>query len=336
MSSYAPSINRRLVQLRSASRQTIEDCNNAAAFDGNKPLKISVPNGLFGRSTCYPYSSPEAIRFLLKNLRANKHIDLSIVVPPKQVLSNCWFNTMFVAFFVSDKGRKFFHFFRQLMIEGTHADGRPIPKNLRDAFALLNYGVDAALTGNEFAHTMDTNAVIHDIYAAIPEKTKKSLPFVTDVGKDGNPLRYYTSIMHFLHNKSVSLKVIELTSNEWKTGIQSVLGNTTPNILCLETSDDSNITTRAKSFHINGARYVLDSCIIRDISGKHFSLVLTGEKQELAYDGASREGLAKFKWKKHINADYTWKFDYGTLFIKSPIVFNFMHSYQMLFYYRER
>ena len=54
---------------------------------------------------CYYYYSPEAKRFLLHNLAANKHIDPKKVIPPIQSHSNCWFNAMFVTFFVSDKGR---------------------------------------------------------------------------------------------------------------------------------------------------------------------------------------------------------------------------------------
>lgn len=332
-SSYAPSVNNRLVKLRSVKRHLVKDCNNADAFDGNMPLKIAVPGTLF-ETACYPYSSPYAVKFLLKNLRANKHIDVKTVIPPKQLLSNCWFNTMFVAFFVSDKGRKFFHFFRQLMIEGLHADGKPIPKNLRDAFALLNYGIDATLTGNEFAYTMDTNAVIRDIYAAIPEKSKKALPFLTGIRDAGNPLRYYVSIMHFLENASISLALVKLTSNDWKQTVHAKIGNNVPHILCLETHGDARINTKPKSFHMNGVKYALDSCIIRDISGKHFSLVLTGEKQELAYDGASHQQLEKFEWKKHINSDYAWNFDRDKHVGNLPVVFNFMQSYQMLFYYR--
>jgi hypothetical protein len=43
---------------------------------------------------------------------------------------------MFVTFFVSDKGRKFFHFLRQLMIEGKQKNGAIIPSKLI-RFALI-------------------------------------------------------------------------------------------------------------------------------------------------------------------------------------------------------
>ena len=55
---------------------------------------------------------PEAKKYMLRNLSADKHIDVTKIVPPIQIQSNCWFNAMFVTFFVSDKGRKFFSFFK--------------------------------------------------------------------------------------------------------------------------------------------------------------------------------------------------------------------------------
>lgn len=72
----------------------------------NEPLQIGIPK----TNKCY-YYTPEAKNFLLHTLSANKHIDLNKIIPPIQSQSNCWFNAMFVTFFVSDKGRKFFHFF---------------------------------------------------------------------------------------------------------------------------------------------------------------------------------------------------------------------------------
>ena len=90
-------------------------------------------------------------------------------MPPIQSQSNCWFNAFFVTFFVSDKGRKFFHFLRQLMIEGKQKDGSKIPEKICNAFALLNFGIDACLTGNKFAYELNTNSIIHELYKSIPD-----------------------------------------------------------------------------------------------------------------------------------------------------------------------
>ena len=123
--SYSPSINKELVTLKSISREKVSNCNNEKAFELKEPLQIGISEKIFGKN-CVPYYEPKAVKFLLKNLSANKHIKIDKIIPPIQSQSNCWFNTMFVTLFISDKGRKFFHFFRQLMIEGIQADGSSI------------------------------------------------------------------------------------------------------------------------------------------------------------------------------------------------------------------
>ena len=215
LKSYSPTVNKDLIKLQSIEREKVHDCNNEKAFDLKEPLEIGLPGKIYGK-TCVPYYTPKAIQFLLKNLSANKHVTPNKIVPPVQSQSNCWFNTMFVTLFVSDKGRKFFHFFRQLMIEGIQANGESIPNNLRNGFALLNYAIDACLTGNKYAYILDTNAIIRNIYEAIPEAYKNKLPYIKDVDEAGNPMRYYGSLIQYLHNKSLQLLFIQNTNEKWK------------------------------------------------------------------------------------------------------------------------
>ena len=63
---------------------------------------------------CAEWNSDEAKLAMLKNIRSKK-IDISYIVGPKQVASNCWFNCFFMVFFISDKGRKFFRYLRESM-----------------------------------------------------------------------------------------------------------------------------------------------------------------------------------------------------------------------------
>jgi hypothetical protein len=100
--SYSPSINEKLITLKSAERQPLINCNIDNAFLNKEPLEISI------NDKCYPYHSRVAKDFLLKNLAANKHINPKQIITPIQSQSNCWFNTMFTTLFVSDKCRKFF------------------------------------------------------------------------------------------------------------------------------------------------------------------------------------------------------------------------------------
>jgi hypothetical protein len=331
--SYSPSINDKLITLKTIEREQLENCNDDKAFALKEPLKISVNN------KCYLYSSKTAKRFLLKNLAANKHVDPKIIVPPVQSQSNCWFNTMFVTLFVSDKGRKFFHFFRQLMIEGVKSDNEPIPTKLKNGLGLLNYSIDACLTGNEFAYKMDTNTIINDIYKNIPSNYKDNLPYISDIEEAGNPIRYYGSLIFYLNDKSIQLAFISSCTTEWKKKLLDKLKdneNYHPHVVVLEFFDDeSKVTTNKKDkFKIGNITYKLDSCVIRNTKRHHFCSLLTCEKNEYAYDGMSYHRLVPLSWKKHINDDFIWKFEGSVDSNNHLLEWNFRNGYQMLVYYR--
>jgi len=335
LNSYSPSINKELVLLQSAQRQRVHNCNNINAFKLKAPLQVGLPGRIYGK-TCVPYNNTKAIKFLLKNLSANKHVNPDNIVPPMQSQSNCWFNTMFVSLLVSDKGRKFFHFFRQLMIEGSQSNGKAIPTTLRNGFALLNYAIDACLTGSKYAYDLDTNAIIQNIYDAIPEEYKSKLPYITNVDKAGNPIRYYLSLISYLHNKSLQLLFIKEANQKWKDKIIADIKPLShlPHIIVLEFYDDEETTNKPKSFNIQGAKYALDSCVIRDTSKQHFCCVLTCEGKEMAYDGMSFHRLVPLEWKNKINSDITWEFEGSNNSDGKPLKWNFLQGYQMLLYYR--
>lgn len=343
--SYSPSVNEELIALKSVQRTKAIDCNNERAFDLKEPLHIGIPGKLFGK-TCVPYYDTKAVRFLLKNLEANKHINVDKIVPPVQSHSNCWFNTMFVILFISDKGRKFFHFFRQLMIEGVQSNKKEIPKQLRNGFALLNYAIDACLTGNKYSYTLDTNAIIKNIYENIPDAYKSKHAYITNVDEAGNPLKYYEKLIKYLNNDSIQLTFISDTNDKWKASVERELNKSKhlPHVIVLEFYDGTNKTpgnsgkveNKPRSFFVKGAKYVLDSCVIRDTSQQHFSACLTCEKHDYVYDGMSFSRLEKQEWKKYINSDYSWSF-VGSLDANGfPLEWNFKHGYQMLVYYRDK
>uniref|UniRef100_A0A6C0IHZ5 Uncharacterized protein n=1 Tax=viral metagenome TaxID=1070528 RepID=A0A6C0IHZ5_9ZZZZ len=333
-SSYRPSINQFLVSLRTIRRNEITDCNNKLAFELKEPLKIGILTKS-GVTNCIHYNTPEAKKFLLRNLTANKHIDTSKIIPPIQSQGNCWFNTMFVSFFVSDKGRKFFHYFRQLMIEGKQNDGTIIPEKLRDAFALLNYGVEACLTGNQYAYELNTNSIIKQIYKSIPAKYKEK---IYNVDEAGNPLYYYFSILNYLNNVPLLLVFVNSCNNNWKQLLLDKLNNIThlPHIIVLEVykKDSKDFNTKPASFTFKNASYKLDSSAIIDKSGQHFCAHITCEGKEYGYDGMSFHRLVKMKWKNKLNNDFNWQFEGTKDYDGTPLEWNYTNGYQLLMYYR--
>jgi hypothetical protein len=336
--SYSPTINEELVTLKSISRNPLFDCNNKEAFLLNEPLKIGIPGYIYGNN-CFVYNSPQAKKYLLRNLEANKHIDPKKIIPPVQSMSNCWFNTMFVTFFISDKGRKFFHFFRQLMIEGKQKNGKAIPEKLRDAFALLNFSIDSCLTGNDYAYEMNTNSIIRQIFTSIPSNYKAKYPLIVDIDAAGNPIIYYASIINYLNNNSIGTLFMREVSSNWKDQVMSNIKKMRhlPHIVILEIFEKHALVFNKKpiTFTINNAKYKLDSTVVRDISKQHFCATITCENKEYAYDGASFTRLTSLEWKNKLNSsNFTWKFEGTSNHDGSPLEWNFTKCYQLLIYYR--
>jgi hypothetical protein len=339
-SSYSPSINQELVTLASLPLENIESCNLDEAYDLKDPLEIYVPNKHNKQfvGECLQYDSPRAEEVLLKNLKANKHVDPAKIVPPIQSHGNCWFNTFFVTFFISDKGRKFFHFLRQLMIKGTQKDKTPIPSNLRNAFALLNFGIDSCLQGNDFAYILDTNSIIVELFNQIPESYKQYNPEIVDIDAAGNPVDYYMSIINYLNNNSIQLLFLRYVDATWKDTLANEIREMThlPHIIVIEIFEENakKMNRKPVSFKVNKAKYQIDSAVIRDTEQEHFCATITCEGKEMGYDGMSTHRLIPFEWKKYLNTDYTWEFGGSTHANGKPMKWNFMKSYQLLIYYR--
>jgi hypothetical protein len=320
--------------MKSIPRKELLDCNTEEAFKLKEPLQIGVP----GTNKCYYYYTPEAKKFLLRNLSADKHIEPKKIIPPIQSHSNCWFNAMFVTFFVSDKGRKFFHFLRQLMIEGKQQDGSAIPEKLRDAFALLNFGVDACLTGNEFAYKFNTNSIIHLLYKAIPSSYKQSYPYIVDIDQAGNPMLYYISIINYLNNSSIQILFVRDANSKWKDKIVESVSKMAhlPHIIVFEVYDEmaNEFNKKPVSFTVNNGKYKIDSAVVRDVSKQHFCATITCEGKEMGYDGMSFHRLVSLDWKEKMNSNINWQFEGTKDYDGTPLEWNFMKSYQLLMYYR--
>ena len=144
--SYSPFINKKLIihSLKTLRPQTLKLCDDL----------LSINIKLNNKYICKNYNDPIVKKILLYNLRASKHLDIERFIPPIQILSNCWFNTMYVTFFFSDKGRKFFRFFRELMIIGRKVDNSPIPNTIAKLFFILNLFIEASYNHTSKSHTV--------------------------------------------------------------------------------------------------------------------------------------------------------------------------------------
>ena len=93
-------------------------------------------------------------------------------------------------------------------------------------------------------------------------------------------------------------------------------------------------TNKPRSFSIKGAKYSLDSCVIRDTTQQHFCATIMCDSKEMAYDGMSYHRLVPLEWKKYINSDFSWGFEGSNNSDGTPLKWNFTNGYQMLIYYR--
>jgi hypothetical protein len=332
--SYAPTVNKRLVSLRTTKRKTIRSkkCNqNPFLVKNYDDFKIEL-NGV-----CYSFFERPAIDFLLHNLSANKHIDPNTLITPKQYDANCWFNVMFVTFFISDKGRSFFHFLRQLMITGVQSNGSVIEPELWKTFSLLNYFVDISAKGDPLAKNINTNSIVLKLYHVIKHKTK-----IYKTSEAGNPVVYYKTIINYLNNQDINILQIYCDPN-WKKSLEVQLSKflkqthgKMPHIILLEFSSsvsNSVDKTRTTEMIINQKTYRLDSACIIDVEREHFSSCLTLEKEDYMYDGMSNHQLVKKPWKSLLNSNVEWSFAGSTNYDRTLKKWCFLNSYHILFYY---
>ena len=211
--SFSPSINKK-IDVKSINSNTIKSvklCNNNLLS-----LLINKDNDI----TCKSYKDKDTINYLLNNLKSSKKLNVSEFIAPKQLLANCWFNTMFVTFFFSDKGRKFFRFFRNLMITGKKYDKTKIEnEKIRKLLFKLNLFIEASYNQkntdlysqiNKLTNNLNTNFFIKEIYDEINDKNlENSIPNIKDAG---NPIMYYKTIMTYLNYDVLKILNINITS----------------------------------------------------------------------------------------------------------------------------
>jgi hypothetical protein len=357
--SFSPLLNK---QLRIRSLKTLRP-NSLKLCDGLLNLRINKDDA----TSCKPYNDPAVQELLLHNLRSSKHLDVSRFIPPVQLLSNCWFNTMFVTFFFSDKGRKFFRFFRELMITGKKLDSTLIPPNIAKLFFILNLFIEASYnqntksrelfkTMNALTDKLNTNFFIYHIYQIINNKpnlidinilfnNNNKLYNIPNIKDAGNPLAYYESILKYLNYDT--LKIMKKTFNSKSNVKETItrkfqsLSNVIPDIIVIEDFQSNSLYKTSYTLISTSNEvynYVLDSIIITNKdhfdpeANSHFVSVLTLNSKEYKFDGSSLSKLERFNWKKMININKNWHFKENSKYV--PELYNFTKGYKIMFYYR--
>jgi hypothetical protein len=354
--SFSPLLNKKLQvhSLKTLKPKTLQICDNLLN------LQIIKNN----RITCQPYNSSSIQELLLYNLKSSKHLDISRFIPPVQLSANCWFNTMFVTFFFSDKGRKFFRFFRELMITGRKLDNSIIPTDIAKLFFILNLFIEASYNQNtkskalfniinKLTNKLNTNFFIYHIYQIINNKpnainhnilleNNNKLYNIPNIDDAGNPVAYYESILKYLNYNTLQImkQQFQIKSNSVYEVLKQKFYNIFDIIILEDFQTNSHYETSYKLVDSKNItyNYVLDSIILtnkdyfKPNSNSHFVSVLTCNNEEYKYDGSSYSKFEKFKWKKLINTNKDWNFRENPKY--EPELYNFTKGYKIMFYYR--
>ncbi len=334
--SFSPSINRNMISLQSYVPDTqIYDCKK------KREIRVMKSNG---EMKCFHWKHPRAQYVMLKNLfsKASKQYSYKEINTPLQMNANCWMNAMFMIFFISDKGRKFFRHLRKTMITGkiVTKDNRDIliPKKLHWPLFLFNKYIDAALQKKEntnYSELLDTNDIIKGLYRVIKYK---------NIGQAGNPLDFYISLLNYLSHSEIKIQNISLgdglfpqlntnlikfadIKSENKSRRKRKIDTTAefnlmefhrmnegiyaPHIIILDFGPmkkdnviQFHLPQTIRSIDEKGKKILwkLDSSSIIDENGEHFASLITFNGRQLIHDGAMKARHVPLKWQNYLSA----------------------------------
>ena len=348
--SFSPNVNQIISSLKSISP------HKELGFDMCDEEKLYIKKSV-GKGQCYGLKSKIAQTYMIDNLLSKKPIDCNAIIAPKQKLSNCWFNSFFMVYFISDKGRKFFRYLRLAMITGQLPNGKSVSPKLRMPLLILNKYIEASLLGAppdadprvSLATLMDTNQIIRKVARNMGVALRHKLEIVK-TQKASNPYTFYHGLITYLHSNPLTfIKIVVGDAGSSKTlnkdvknllntysGSNSMGSQNALDFFILERwSEDSPIKSwtipqNIKLTHRGETHnYKLDSAVLRDTQKEHFSAYITCNGKPFGFDGESFARMTPFDWKKKMNKDTKWRFanHYKTYF-------NFQRGYYMLFYYR--
>lgn len=344
--SLRPDINEKLASVHAGKVKDLFECGIRERLEktaASAPLKIPVGNTVTkGKPKCVDATSKIARDRMFKNYRGEGKLDPHSIIAPMQFHTNCWFNTMFMCLFVSDKGRQFMRFFRELMIKGKTVEGKQItPTKLNEALVLLNLAIEACYNHRRSAKNiglaLNTNNIIHSIYDSIPDSYKSKHNGIRDVDQYGNPYTFYRDLIEYLTdtpNESAKMVTVKETDNVAAFYAGSL--NENADVIAVQVTD-SGAAGRATpkdagsmptTVSLPGATYTLDSFVARDIAKMHYCCGIKINGKEYVFDGAAFSPLTKRRWTPKLGENANWS-------VKgSKNIWNFSKGYSLLFYYK--
>jgi hypothetical protein len=243
---------------------------------------------------------------------------------------------------------------REAMITGriVYKDGsgtRRLRDDLRRPLFILNKYIEASIRHGDddnFTDKIDTNEIIHMIYAAIGEEVNERtgdwIPLMYPVGIYGNPMDFYNGLYGALGGDLMPWLRIEVRPSFGYYKMDDLNHifleqfddpDTIYKMIYLEIYDGSSgefekpieftVDIAEDDKHYN-CTYKLDSAVLRDVQGKHFSSYITCNGTELGSDGCVEDRLQPFQWKRMLNDGSTgsWNLAAGNLCILStgPVI----------------
>ncbi len=351
--SYSPTVNKEL------SRRDITPHKNLFGSCKDNQIKID--------GKCLDWKNKKIEKYLLDNLKSKRKIKGEHIIGPKQNKTNCWFNTFFMCYFISDKARKFSKSFRNAMITGIiptkKGKAKKIPDELRLPYWKLNKYITASLIGHKdpslfmTSKSGNTNILIKEIYDLMKKydpNTKMKQP-----GEYGNPRKMYTLILDMFkkkiegkgtfkvtnYNIDYSRKKLQYLTQPLSTASKDMIDKIKkkePHILGInldESKYDQSSQDIGKKlvYKIGNLEYKLDSVSIRDIGRRHQCALLTINGEDYVYDGNNYTPLIKQKWRHLLNKDLDFKIiPHPAPFRSSDYQYNFKKSVLNMVYYRTK
>lgn len=328
-------------------QNTATAATHGELFSCESPYKVKIISPVTKKPWCADFQSAAARRAMIRAM--NRRARSSRLVAPRQVLSNCWFNCMCMAHFVSDGGRTTTRGLRQMMITGVNPrTGEELSREKHYMMFLLNMCIQDIFLGGARGIVDNTNLFIQKMFDAVGEDMYAPAP-----GGFGNAGLYLETIARYMGFFPATIINMDGDafaggSLELSDGVAQFLMSHTaaPNALFLTLFDKKVPTDMGREiwFDPDAARvhltrppepasalkYKLDSCIVRDLKGEHVMAFITHNGKQFAFDGETHSRMMPFKWKTRIHRVSNMTFQIA----EEPQKFNFSREYRVFHYYR--